>query len=139
MIYAVIDTNILVSAMLTHNPQAATARVLDYIVEGVITPVYNDDIISEYQEVLNRPKFSFDPLLVKYVLDYFRHYGIQVQPAPYEGCMPDEKDRAFYEVSLGLPDSFLVTGNLKHFPSTPRVLSPSEMAALIESLLGPTL
>ena len=40
MIYAVIDTNILVSAMLTHNPQAATARVLDYIVEGVITPVY---------------------------------------------------------------------------------------------------
>lgn len=71
MIYAVIDTNILVSAMLTHNPQAATARVLDYIVEGVITPVYNDDIISEYQEVLNRPKFCFDPLLVKYVLDYF--------------------------------------------------------------------
>ncbi len=103
MIYAVIDTNILVSAMLTHNPQAATARVLNYIVEGVITPVYNDDIISEYQEVLHRPKFCFDPLLVQNVLDYFRHYGIQVQPVPYEGSMPDEKDRAFYEVSLGLP------------------------------------
>lgn len=139
MIYAVIDTNILVSAMLTHNPQAATARVLDYIIEGVITPVYNDDIISEYQEVLHRPKFCFDPLLVQNVLDYFRHYGIQVQPAPYEGSMPDDKDRAFYEVSLGLPDSFLVTGNLKHFPSTPRVISPSEMASLIESLLDPTL
>lgn len=139
MIYAVIDTNILVSAMLTHNPQAATARVLDYIIEGVITPVYNDDIISEYQEVLHRPKFCFDPLLVQNVLDYFRHYGIQVQPAPYEGSMPDEKDRAFYEVSLGLPVSFLVTGNLKHFPSTPRVISPSEMASLIESLLDPTL
>lgn len=28
MIYAVIDTNVLVSALITHNPEAATAKVV---------------------------------------------------------------------------------------------------------------
>jgi hypothetical protein len=45
--------------------------------------------------------------------------------------MPDEKDRPFYEVSLSKDDSYLVTGNLKHFPSTPKVVSPAEMIAIL--------
>lgn len=40
--------------------------------------------------------------------------------------MPDESDRVFYEVSLSKEDSFLVTGNLKHYPIAPRIVSPSE-------------
>ena len=46
--------------------------------------------------------------------------------------MPDEKDRLFYEVSLSMADSFLVTGNLKYFPVTPKVISPADMVAIIE-------
>jgi hypothetical protein len=45
--------------------------------------------------------------------------------------MPDEKDRPFYEVSLSKEGSFLVTGNLKHFPTTPQVVSPAELISML--------
>ena len=132
MIYAVIDTNVLVSALLTHNQLAPTARTLDFISEGRITPVYNEDIICEYQDVLHRRKFHFEEDKIQLILDYIRKYGIHSDRIPFDGDMPDEKDRPFYEVSLSIEDSFLVTGNLKHFPATPKVISPAYMVTLIE-------
>ena len=74
MIYAVIDTNVIVSALLTHNPLAATAKVLDFLSEGRIVPVYNEDIMSEYQDVLHRRKFHFKEDKIQMVLNYIRHY-----------------------------------------------------------------
>lgn len=53
---------------------------------------------------------------------------------PFEGEMPDEKDRPFYEVSLSREDSFLVTGNLKHFPVTPQVITPAQMVSIMEEM-----
>ena len=132
MIYAVIDTNVLVSALLTHNQLAPTARTLDFISEGRITPVYNEDILAEYTEVLHRPKFHLSDDDIDNMLDYIRQYGIHSDRIPFDGDMPDEKDRPFYEVSLSIEDSFLVTGNLKHFPATPKVISPADMVTLIE-------
>lgn len=55
MTYAVIDTNILVSALITHNSNAATVKVIENILMHKLTPLYNDDIINEYEEVLYRP------------------------------------------------------------------------------------
>ena len=61
MVYAVIDTNIFVSALITHNSNASTARVLESLFLHRITPLYNDDIIKEYNEVrispLQRPHY----------------------------------------------------------------------------------
>ena len=45
--------------------------------------------------------------------------------------MPDEDDRVFYEVTLSMEDSFLVTGNLKHYPSSPQVITPADFIKLI--------
>ena len=45
--------------------------------------------------------------------------------------MPDEDDSVFYEVTLGMEESFLVTGNLKHYPSSPRVISPTEFLNIV--------
>jgi hypothetical protein len=45
--------------------------------------------------------------------------------------MPDEDDRVFYEVSLSIEDSFLVTGNLKHYPISPRVITPAMFLDMI--------
>lgn len=56
MVYAVIDTNIFVSALITHNSNASTARVLESLFLHRITPLYNEDIIKEYDEVLHRAK-----------------------------------------------------------------------------------
>lgn len=58
MIYAVIDTNVIVSALLSHNSGAATVQVFGAIFESKICPLFNEDIIDEYIDVLNRPKFQ---------------------------------------------------------------------------------
>ena len=54
---------------------------------------------------------------------------------PYDGNMPDEDDRVFYEVYLSKEDSFLVTGNLKHFPKEPQVITASEMMEILDNEL----
>lgn len=58
MIYAVIDTNVFISALLTKNKESATIKVYNAIVDGRITPLYHKDIISEYNDVLHRSKFD---------------------------------------------------------------------------------
>lgn len=60
MIYAVIDTNILVSSFITKNELAGTRKVVNSMLDGLITPIYNEEILSEYSEVLLRPKFHID-------------------------------------------------------------------------------
>ena len=59
MIYAVIDTNVLVSALLTSNPEAATVKVMEALFCGRFIPLYNEEIFDEYVDVLNRPRFHF--------------------------------------------------------------------------------
>jgi uncharacterized protein len=131
MIYAVIDTNVIVSALITHNPAAATVAVVEHLLSGEITPIYNEEILNEYDEVLHRPKFKLSHNDIRALLDYIEVIGIQANRMKYDDEMPDEKDRPFYEVSLSKDDSYLVTGNLKHFPSTPKVVSPSEMIDIL--------
>ncbi len=43
--YAVFDTNVLVSSLLTRHPDSSTAVVVDMITEGVIIPLYNEEIL----------------------------------------------------------------------------------------------
>ena len=132
MIYAVIDTNVLVSARITKNPSSATVKVLNNMFNGTIKPIFNDEIIAEYTDVLHRPKFRMRDEDINLIINYIKKYGIHSDRVHYDGNMPDEKDRPFYEVSLSVEDSFLVTGNLKHFPVTPKVVTPSQFIAIIE-------
>lgn len=132
MIYAIIDTNVLVSALLTHNPQTVTAKVLDYMAKGDIVNVYNDDILMEYKDVLYRTKFHFPESKIKSILALITKYGIHSDRILFDGDMPDEKDRLFYEVSLSVEDSFFVTGNIKHFPVTLKVVTPAQIITILE-------
>lgn len=133
MLYAVIDTNVLVSALICRNTLSATVKVIYNMLQGNITPVYNDEILSEYSEVLHRSKFRFNKMRINIIIDYIKEYGIHCDRTPYTGHMPDEKDRPFYEVSLSMKSSFLITGNSKHFPVTPKVMTPAGFIALMEA------
>ena len=126
MIYAVIDTNVLVSALITHNPLSPTAKVVRLLLDGEFTPLYESSIIEEYQEVLHRAKFKFVPGVADALISYIKEHGIETSRTAFLESMPDEDDRVFYEVSLSAEDSFLVTGNLKHYPQTPKVISPAD-------------
>ena len=57
--------------------------------------------------------------------------GVEASRADFAESMPDEDDRVFYEVSLSNEDSFLVTGNLKHYPTSPRVITPAVFIDII--------
>ena len=135
MVYAVIDTNVFVSALITLNSNASTARVLENLLLHRIIPLYNDDIIKEYDEVLHRAKFKLSEEQISTVIEHVKENGIDSSRFPYAGEMPDEDDRVFYEVCLSKEDSFLVTGNLKHFPNEPQVITAAEMMEILDNEL----
>ena len=135
--YAVLDTNVLVSSLLTKNADSATAQMLNLIAEGTIIPVYNPDILREYREVLHRPKFSFSPFRIRQLLSVIQQFGDLIDPIPSEEAfLPDASDRVFYEVTLAKReegDAYLITGNLRHFPVRPFVVTPAEMLGIVHS------
>ena len=132
MIYAVIDTNVLVSAYITKNLMAATSRVWAAVLQGKITPVYSDEIIDEYAEVLHRKKFDIPDYLIKWAIDRILMNGVHGERVPSKEDFPDSKDVVFYEVALSKEDAYLVTGNKKHFPKTPIVVTSAEMLEIMQ-------
>ena len=132
MVYAVIDTNIFVSSFITKNENASTRKVIKNMFNGIIKPLYNDEILNEYSEVLHRSKFHLEDKDIDWLLHFIRQNGINSERFPYDGEMPDEDDRVFYEIALSEEDSFLVTGNLKHFPKVPKVVTAAQMIEILE-------
>jgi len=132
MIYAVIDTNVLVAAALTHNPDSPTQKIVSGLFQGEYTIMYNEDILAEYKEVLSRSKFNISERDINNLISFIHERGLLSSRVPYLEPMPDEKDRVFYEITLSRDDSFLVTGNLKHFPNELRVVSPAEMLEILK-------
>lgn len=132
--YAVIDTNVLVSAMLKWNSVPGSVMQLTY--DGPIVPILNADILKEYREVLMRPKFHLTRKIVDDVLDSIKDQGIYVDAKPLNIELPDPKDQVFYEVVMEErkeEDAWLVTGNIKHFPVKPFVVTPRQMLDIILS------
>ena len=111
----VLDTNVLVSGLLT--PNGPPGRIVDGILLGELVPVFDDRILREYALVLARPRFRFDPDRVAAVLEYLERAGEPVVAPPLSVALPDAADRAFLEVAWHADVHALVTGNLRHFPS----------------------
>ena len=132
--FVVIDTNVLVSGLLGRNPSSPTAGILNHLLTSreVITPLYCEEIFQEYEKVLHREKFNFDQDEVEEVLKRIKEIGISSPRILSKTYFPDPKDVVFYEVALSKEDSFLVTGNIKHFPEVDFVVTPAEMMAIIE-------
>ena len=133
-IYAVIDTNVIVSALLSHYNDTATVVLMRKIIRGEVIPLYNERILEEYIEVLNRKKFSFTESMISATLKVIIDYGIILDSIESDISLPDPKDLVFYEVALSQEDSFLVTGNIKHFPKKPFIVTPTEMLAIINEM-----
>lgn len=133
--YAVLDTNVLVSAILGASRMSIPTKVLKAVTEEKIVPLYNDEIIDEYREVLLRKKFNFDPELIETVLNTIVTDGIYIDRTKLiEEIFPDPNDIVFYEVSLSKEGSYLVTGNIKHFPQKSFIITPAEMVRLLEEI-----
>jgi putative PIN family toxin of toxin-antitoxin system len=133
-LYAVIDTNVLVSALLRWD--SVPGAILEQALVGSIIPLLNDKIIAEYEEVLRRRKFPFQEQDIRNVIDGICMRGVFLDPETIEESLPDPKDVVFYAVTMEARkggDAYLVTGNIKHFPIKPYIVTPREMLTILEN------
>ena len=133
-VYAVIDTNVLVSALFAKRPDAAPVQIFEHVLDKEVIPMYNDEILAEYNEVLRRPKFPFQEEAIIWAVSAIIEAGIDCVRVPVEETATDLKDVVFLEVAMSRADSYLVTGNIKHFPVIPRVVTPNEFLDILKEL-----
>lgn len=131
---AVVDTNVLVSALLSKKEDAATVRVMNELFGGRIIPLYHKDILAEYNEVLHREKFHLQESTIRFVLNSLIQFGIEVFPQPTGEILIDMDDLIFYEVAMEKrdDDAYLVTGNQKHYPVKDFIITPAEMMRILD-------
>lgn len=129
--YAVFDTNVLVSALMSRRADSPTVLLLDYVLDGRIVLLYNEAIILEYEEVLHRGKFDFDEDSIQNLMELVKT-GLHLNPTESDEIFADKDDRVFYEVALSKDDGYVVTGNTKHFPKSPIVVTPAEMMQIVQ-------
>lgn len=103
----VIDTNILVSSLLSSNEDAATVRILKLLLNGHIIPIVTEDIAREYGNVLRRKKFNFPEKIVSILLEEIERKSIYIMPSSIDIDMPDDKDRPFMEALLADDEEYL--------------------------------
>ena len=131
--YAVVDTNVLVSALLKEG--SIPYQIIEYIRSKKIIPLFNEDIITEYIEVLVRNKFGLTEEQVKNTIALFLDHGLEIEPVEIDEFFSDNDDKIFYQIVMSSrqsgEDSKLVTGNIKHFPRKEFVVTPAEMIEII--------
>jgi putative PIN family toxin of toxin-antitoxin system len=124
----VLDTNVLVSGLLS--PFGPPGEIVRLVSSGSIVLCLDARILSEYEAVLLRPKFGFQPGEVAAFIDYIDFRGETVAARPLATRLPDPADEPFLEVAVACAAECLVTGNVKHFPHKEYggvpILSPAE-------------
>jgi putative PIN family toxin of toxin-antitoxin system len=120
---AVIDTNVLVSALISRNGKPS--EIVRQMLNRAFETCYDYRMMTEYVEVLHRKKFSFIKAEIDVILDFIESDGLTVLPPALDTPFEDESDKAFYEVAVYCAAQ-LITGNKQHFPDEPFIYSPAE-------------
>jgi putative PIN family toxin of toxin-antitoxin system len=111
----VIGTNVLVSGLLS--PYGPPGEIVRLISSGALSLFFDARILSEFSQVLRRPKFAFHPEEIDFLLEQIQSKGGVVVSEPLTRRLTDPHDEAFLEVAVAGKPGMLVAGNLKHFPS----------------------
>lgn len=116
----VIDTNILVSALITQN--GYSKKIFDdLILTGKIKMCLSGPVFEEYEGVLNRQKFRKFPSFQKNAIDLMnqlKENGVWFDPKTPVKVLSDEDDDKFIELAMEAKAAFLVTGNINDFTFT---------------------
>lgn len=134
----VVDTNVVVAGLLS--PFGAPGEIVRMIASGALSLCLDARIVSEYDEVLHRPKFEFPSAHLQALLEQIKGVGVTVAGDPLPVRLPDPTDEPFLEVALAGHAECLITGNRRHFPSSKRqgvlVLTPAEFLDWYRRRLG---
>jgi uncharacterized protein len=130
----VLDTNVLVSAALTRG--GPCDLLLQAIADGQVAAAWDYPLLTEYRDVLARPRFRFSRPVQAELIALFdlAWHTPAVSQVP---ALPDPHDEPFLAVAMATPDRVLVTGNIKHYPSAHRagvtVLTPREALSRLQA------
>lgn len=113
MIRVVVDTNVLVSAMISSDGNEALLMLA--INHGLVIPCFCADILREYGNVLSRPKFGFSQSEVQSLIELLQQRGLELGSIAITRISPDPEDDKFIACALAAKAKFLVTGNKRHF------------------------
>jgi putative PIN family toxin of toxin-antitoxin system len=114
MIRVVLDTNVVVSALL--NPRGKEASLLRIALAGGVAFYLTEPIFVELKTVLERPHFKFNHNNIAMLLNDIRSFGVFVTPSGPVTASSDEPDNRFLECAEAAKAHYVVTGNKKHFP-----------------------
>jgi uncharacterized protein len=116
MIRVVLDTNVLVSALL--HPGGPPALVFLKAIEGrSVRLCVSGDVYAEYEEVIQRPRLKRSKEEVASALAAIREAALWVKAERKVRACLDPDDDIFLECAEAAQAHFLVTGNLKDFPA----------------------
>ena len=127
----VVDTNVLVSGLLS--PYGPPGEIVRMISSGVLSLCFDARVLAEYSQVLRRPKFPFHAEEVDVLLEQIQSKGSVAASEPLTRRLTDPHDEAFLEVTVAGKAGMLVTGNLKHFPSSLHPVKIVSPAVFIEN------
>jgi len=127
----VLDTNVVVSAFLA--PQGNTAAILKLVLRHDFDICFDTAILAEYEEVLSREKFSgkiYKPDIQRF-FEIIYNIGLNIISTLSTVSLSDETDRKFYDVAK-TANAYLITGNIRHYPDEPFVVTPTQFLVLLE-------
>jgi putative PIN family toxin of toxin-antitoxin system len=114
MIRVVLDTNVLVSALL--QPEGLPAAVLMMVLAGRVEACVSDAVLAEYEEVIRRPRFKRDTEVIEATLEAICRVANHVEPTRHVDACKDVDDNMFLECAEAAHAHYLITGNQRHFP-----------------------
>ncbi len=133
--FAVIDTNVLVSGLLSDGPPN---EVISLVNSQNIIPLFDERMLSEYADVLNRKdKFDIPQQIVYNTVYRIVDNGILVNDVEKTKIeLRDRKDIPFFEVKESSKEfsPHLVTGNISDFPKSRTTVEPAVMLGIMENL-----
>lgn len=131
----IIDTNVIVSAILSKDTTSPTVKVLELLFNNRVNLFYSQEVLKEYIDVLSREKFKFEKELIDHVIQAIVEKGNLINPDRIEIDLIDIKDKPFYELVMDekINAGKLITGNLKHFPSQINIVTPRQFIDMYES------
>ena len=131
--YAVIDINVIVSSML--KAESVPGQIVKLVTKNIITPLLNEEIYTEYYDVLIRNKFGLNQKDIEDLLKSIKRNAIYLNREQTLEDFIDKDDIVFFEIVMSARntmDAYLVTGNIKHYPVRSYVVTPAQMIKIIE-------
>jgi putative PIN family toxin of toxin-antitoxin system len=131
---AVIDTNVVVSGLITGLAASPTARILDGMIAGRFPFLLSIDLITEYREVLTRPKIrerhKLSDSQIDVILTEIAANGVMAE-VESEPRARRKSDHHLRQILTAAPTAVLVTGDdglSARLGKSTRTLTPREFA-----------